>query len=129
VGRGDTAGGGVVSDPLQEARRLAPRLAAFVENNGYEVVTLSDGERSAVPMSTAEALTELRALAQRVEDAEARLHDVQNQLGVESMRCERAEGENERLRAVVDAAYIAKHEGRFEPLHDALQALRQEGER
>ena len=42
----------------------------FIENNGSEVVQMSDGERSAFPMDTADALAALDALEARLSRAE-----------------------------------------------------------
>ncbi len=54
----------------EQTRRDAPAIRTYIENAGYEVLALSDGSRTAMPMDTAPVIAELDALLAELEQAE-----------------------------------------------------------
>ncbi len=54
----------------REQTRRDAELRKFLDGNGYEVVSLGDGSRSAVPIAPAAAIAELDALLAELEQAE-----------------------------------------------------------
>ncbi len=71
VAREATDGEAMTAD--REQTRRDAELRKFLDGNGYEVVSLGDGSRSAVPIAPAAAIAELDALLAELEQSERKV--------------------------------------------------------